>query len=594
VKAKLSQSKFIIWILNLKKAAESGLKKQISPKLKEQFSSLNAKFGFSYQKKKSFSFDINSVKTLGLEFSDHALKIAFLSYEKGKFELKNVLKIPLEKNEGDLQVLSFSDVKRFYIENAKIKEEDSDLKDLMDKSLVSTALSQEEVLVRPLEIKLKKKKDIEAALPFQAETLLPFPLDVCLIDKITLGQSNESTNLTLFVTKKEHLKKHLAKWQLLQIEPEIVTSESLALTSFANRFLPSLTHYFIVSFKEKNTSVSLIKEKKLVASQACSFDENEENHLNEITRIIYSLSKQAKGANISDVLILGADPKTTAHFEKALAKINKVSCSLEQSDEFSLSESELKAFAIPIGLSIAALEKEKINFRQEELSFPDPWKHLKKPFICLFGLSFFLAFAFYLFGNAYLGTYEDHIKKEYAALLSSMHKPYYAFEAEYLTKFPNPALQEGEFPLIKELSQDDLNGRLKFLYQELQAAPDLFPLFPNIPRVSDVLGWLSTHPQIVSIDPITGNKIALIQLEAFSYSMLKRPEQSKKQERYQVKVEFEFSTETPKLAREFHDALIAPNSIVDPKGEVKWSSNRGKYKTSFFLKDKTVYPSSRS
>ena len=57
-----------------------------------------------------------------------------------------------------------------------------------------------------------------------------------------------------------------------------------------------------------------------------------------------------------------------------------------------------------------------------------------------------------------------------------------------------------------------------------------------------------------------------------------------------MKVELEFSTATPKLAREFHDALIAPNQIVDPKGEVKWSSNRGKYRTSFFLKDKTLYP----
>lgn len=64
--------------------------------------------------------------------------------------------------------------------------------------------------------------------------------------------------------------------------------------------------------------------------------------------------------------------------------------------------------------------------------------------------------------------------------------------------------------------------------------------------------------------------------------MTKRPEQNKKQEKYQVKVEMEFTSPTPKQAREFHDALIAPNDFVDPKGEIKWNSSHGRYRTSFF------------
>jgi len=60
----------------------------------------------------------------------------------------------------------------------------------------------------------------------------------------------------------------------------------------------------------------------------------------------------------------------------------------------------------------------------------------------------------------------------------------------------------------------------------------------------------------------------LLQIENLSYSMVKRPELTKKQERYQVKVELEFTSPTPKLAREFHDALIAPNDLVDPKGDI--------------------------
>ena len=109
--------------------------------------------------------------------------------------------------------------------------------------------------------------------------------------------------------------------------------------------------------------------------------------------------------------------------------------------------------------------------------------------------------------------------------------------------------------------------------------------------MSDILGWLSRHEAIVGLDE-KGETEHRLQIENFSYVMVKRPQQGKKQEKYQVKVELEFTSPKPKWAREFHDALINPNDWVDPKAEVKWSSNHGKYKTSFFLKDKTVYPSS--
>ncbi len=293
-----------------------------------------------------------------------------------------------------------------------------------------------------------------------------------------------------------------------------------------------------------------------------------------------------------DVLYLG-DVENHQGLIKALeSKLNKKSCSIEQNPNFELSTADLQKFAVPLGLALNTLPNQNglINFRQQELVFPNPWKHLKQPLGIYFLLGICLAISFYLFGQSYLKYHEDEIKKDYVALLAGMNKPYSAFENEYLLKFPDESNEYGEIAEIKTLSQNDINNRLDFLYKELQASPDMFPLFPNVPRVSDVLAWLSNHPNVVEKDPVSDVKNPLIQLESFSYNMLKRPDQGKKQEKYQVKVEFEFNTATPKLAREFHDALIAPNEIVDAKGEIKWSSNRGKYKTSFFLKDKTSYP----
>jgi type IV pilus assembly protein PilM len=114
-----------------------------------------------------------------------------------------------------------------------------------------------------------------------------------------------------------------------------------------------------------------------------------------------------------------------------------------------------------------------------------------------------------------------------------------------------------------------------------------------VPRASDVLAWLSTNPHIVGTELDKADKSNRIQLESFSYKLVKRPEQNKMREKYQARVELEFSTQTPRFAREFHDYLLSSNDFVDPKGDVKWSSERGRYRASFFLKDKTLYPTAR-
>lgn len=536
----------------------------------------------------------NSSHTLGLELEGSTLKAAFLSLLKGKPKLDLLFDTKIDETKELPHEINFNDVKPLYIEKIELGQ----IKNLINQNLVATCLNGNLVLTRNLEIKLKKEKDILAALPFQVEPILPFPYENGLIDKINIDQTADSTELTILAVKKESIKAHIEDFQKIQIEPEVISSESSALTAFSNHFFKESKTFFIVYFKENYVTGTLVKNNKLLASQSIFFKkvslDRTENELNEVTRIIYSLSKQIKTLEVQDVLVFGASQKTEDLLLKNLSKINKKIRSLEADPNFNLLEDELKKFAVPIGLCLQTLPtgKDAINFRQDELAYPDPWKHLKKPIAIFLALGMFLSIAFYLFGEAYLANYEDEIKKEYITLLSNMHKPYHVFESEYLAKFPSGSDTSDEIS-ITNLTQEDISGRLKFLYNEVQTAPDMFPLFPNLPRVSDVLAFLANHPNIVDIDVASGTTTPLIQLESFAYTMVKKPDQTKKQEKYQVKVEFEFNTATPKLAREFHDALIAPNAIVDPKGEVKWSSNRGKYKTSFFLKDRTSYPSTR-
>lgn len=511
--------------------------------------------------------------TASIELEDRTLRFVSIIWAKNTPNL----------DRADESILEEGDVKPLYI---AIKKE----------TLLITALPSTETLVRPLEIKLKKQRDIAAVFKFQLEPLLPFPGEAGLASYTVLEQTSDGTLLTVIAARKEHIQKQLDLLAVHQLDPEIVTSESEALVHFGNHFHDKDSPYFIVHIGGSHTTCALVNNRKLIASQAFlighkSLNTDLEQLKRDLLRTLFALEKKAKNLDISEVLLTGncfPDESLSGHlFEKS----NKVVCLPETKQGFDLSVDGLQRFAIPLGAALSTRRSSSINFRQENLSYPHRWKRFQKPLALYVCLSIGLAAAFYSFGTAYIGYEEDWIRKEYVELLSSMKKPYHHFESDYLAKNPIEKRDDDEEILPpKKLSQQEILGRLNYLHNEIKSTPDMFPLLPNTPRVSDVLAWLGSHPQVVKAKTADDPAKTLLHLESFNYAMTKRPDQTKRQERYQVKVELEFTAATPKLAREFHDALIAPNEIVDPKGEVKWSSNRGKYKTSFFLKDKTMYP----
>lgn len=477
--------------------------------------------------------------------------------------------------------------------------------------VIITGITGKELLIRSLHLSLTKQKDIVEALPFQAEPLLPYPSDEALLAYQIISQNTDGTDITLLATRKESVAEHIAFWQALSIEPEKTTAVATALCQFGQRFLPNNKTYFILHLQQSEFTTVLIKENKLSASftspegMQSIFSEDsslktwqENPKITEIlkklqqeaAKMTLALAKECKSDEIEGILFTG-DGADWIGFKETLTE--QLPFSLLSIIENTHPEiPQLLSYAVPVGLALeGSLEsKSNINFRQEDLSYPLPWKRLIFPLSLYFTSIFLLTFAFYFFTQQYLYKEENAIKQKYVDLLAAMNKSYDDFEHVFAMKNGGPISNE-KIPQITSLTQYDLERRLSFLQKEFQSSLDSFPLFANVPRVSDLLAWLSQHSAVVTTDE-TGNRLARLQIEDLSYTMIKRPQQTKKQEKYQVKVELEFSTPTPKWAREFHDALIIPNHIVDPKGEVKWSSNRGKYKTSFFLKDKTVYPGS--
>lgn len=497
-------------------------------------------------------------------------KVALLSKVKGK--------VCVDK----LDTLSTSeDVKRVYT---------------LSSLPVFSALPASAILVRSLEIPKTRDRDLASVLRFQMEPLLPYPVDESLLTFIKQQEQEGKTLLKVLAAKKESLVKHLEELKVCGQEPTSVSSVPSALTAFVRHRFPR-TKTIVIHVAYEETSCVYVDQGKLMAAHSIPIGARHlktqgtvttpveidgskvlEKWVREASRLIFALQKQSP---IEQALLTGYANEIEG---LSACLMHQLSCRLVPAEED-------HAYAVPVGIALAKLNYEdaSIEFRQEEFAFHYPLSHYLKPvgmlFVlsCLFSLLIFFAFQFYF------GQREEQLKMNYGKLILASKPSLAAFEQEFRTKNRLPPIDENEIKL-EQFSQDELQSRLIFFEKQLKSTPEMFPLQPNTPRVADFLAWLNSHPQVVKTSK-TGEKEVLLHIEAINYILVKHPDHNHKGEKYQVKVDLEFTANSPTEARQFHDALIAPNAMVDPKGDVKWNATKDRYHASFFLKDKTAYPS---
>lgn len=539
----------------------------------------------------------SDTQALGLDLEKSVLKTAHLETIRGKVKINRLEAYPLEKGN------------RF----ASSKEENL-CHEQCDKYLTVGAMDGSQTLIRKLKIKLLKSKDVEAAFPFEAESQLPFPADEAYLDKIVVGKQEDSTLLTLLAAKKSAVQKTLDHFQELKVVPEILTTTPHALAAFEGAYGGNNEEVLVIYLGEQTSLIALVKEGKLLSSHslpigvetlekayaqdlarepdlldkpiteidflsddiavAPALKEALEKYSREIKWMALSELKQAKTPY--PLMILGEGATYKGLDALLFQDMNLPFVEIKATEGMEMNLNLLRRFAIAIGSALTALPNypHPINFRQKEAEYPFPWRRYKTTIGVFVGACTVLAAMIFLFGQAYMGYKEDLIKESYTEVLAEMGKHYAEFENKL-----NP--QDSVMP-VKDLSVEDLRVRLSSLYKEVESQPDLFPLMPQVPTVADTLTWLSHLKEMQGPE-------GAIQIDSFSYTMVKRPDNTKKNEKYQVKVDLELSAPTPKMARELHTALIQPNEFIDPKGEVKWSASKNKYRTSFFLRDKTTY-----
>jgi type IV pilus assembly protein PilM len=450
---------------------------------------------------------------VGVENTPTSLKLAFLKKRGKGWDVTRTVEI---SHEDACQVLDI----------------------IPDSALIVSALPEAQVLVRPLELPLKKEKDIDKAFEFQAENLLPYPLEKAILQKSVASKKPESTLLTVFAVKKEHLNEHLSRLREQKIESEIVTSPSCALKALCSHLGEQNQPTLIMHLGEQEGVVILIENDELLASR--SF----ENDKYEMQKSVLSILTSNKSKKI-DTIYLFASQEIAARIVKEATGKNVELPDLEK---------DHPGFSLAIGIALSATKGSFPNFRRKEFTYPYQWKKVKKPL-----LTYFSAAALVL-----------------VALFS--------LEKNVLTRSEKRLLERGSYLVEKTPSKEELLDKLQSLSKELEHTPNTFALLPILPSVSELMASFCKDSAFINSE-----KEPLVNIDEFQYTLVSRPSFESRAAHYQVKVDILLSSANPKIAQAFYEYLKTNHPFVDQQKEVTWDIEKGKYRSSFYLKDKTRY-----
>jgi type IV pilus assembly protein PilM len=454
-----------------------------------------------------------------------------------------------------------------------------------------SGLDTAEVLIRSLHVNVVKDKDIAAIFDFQVESILPFPIDEGAADWAVIQKEKKSTKLSVCAAYRTEIEAHLENLHQQGLDPETVSCVPAALAKLMYQIHKMEALQGVLYLGEASTACLLVHKDKILEGHSISIGSqhlvealSELGSLEqlfsmlcaEVQKIFYAMTAhKGKHVEITQFFKAGAWSDFSDLESRMAQTLQLPLLSIASDGWLNLDSQKVEQYAVPLGLALLGFSncKSPMNFRKKRYAYPHPWRRLKKPLTAYFGLSLLFGIVGCLFAHALLHYQQQDLIGQYHSLVSI---------ASPLESSPASA---------QELSVEDLKTQVEKLSQKFKEMPETFALVPNVPRVSDVMAWLATHPKIVMQDSSSQAKKGIIQIENFRYLMKHHPDVKNPKGKYQVMVELEFNAASPTIAREFHDALMTENPFIDPKSEVQWTTNKGQYRASFALKDKTVYPS---
>jgi len=451
---------------------------------------------------------------LSFHSEEDSQQVALIRREKGLYAIEHLRTLPANVNPLDIL--------RPFLEQKKIE--------------LVTGLLSPQVVLRTLSLKLKTRREILAALPFQVENLLPYPKEELIVLPTLFPHKEKETDIFLLATSQKEVTSHLDQCAKLGVDPDIVTCVPLALFRFARHFFPQAQRLCHFHIGQHQSRFVLIEEGRLSWAQSQNFgrshlEDDATDSVREIERTIAYIQK--KNPRIDQILLTGDEAST-----KKL--------SFFFAPHFSLLELEnprLKEYALPIGLGLdgGSRDKHQANFRLR--STPSV---RKKKILSNLRSRFLAGCAAFCMITLFMGHL--HLKQR---------------EKQVVACFPKSSSKKLSH-LVNGLSSD-------ILRQKTGKVP-----LTSTPQVTDLLTFLSTHPALPE-----GASIEKVRMQLTSPPKLGTNTSSSL-----AKVEIELNIPSAKQARDFHQALLAETNWIDRKKGIDWSGDHGLYRATFTFRDK--------
>ncbi|MGD0664968.1 MAG: hypothetical protein ABSA17_04480 [Rhabdochlamydiaceae bacterium] len=129
---------------------------------------------------------------------------------------------------------------------------------------IVTGLEGASVLRRDLKLPLKTARTVLQALPFQLEPLFPFSLDQSIVYP-QMHPAEKETVVVAWGVALEAVGAHLQQWKSLGIEPDLVSSETLALARWARHYYPDEAELVVVHGR---VGIAIDQDKVVCAMQS--------------------------------------------------------------------------------------------------------------------------------------------------------------------------------------------------------------------------------------------------------------------------------------------------------------------------------------
>jgi len=194
------------------------------------------------------------MEVFGLDIGSYSIKVAQVRREEGKLELLALGRSPTPpkglESEAEADLVEVATVIKKLLAEAKITTRN-----------VVASLPESKVVTKVLDFPKMKEEELRAAVKFEAEAFVPFPLNEANLDLEVVSEEEKGMKVMVVAAPKRLVDKYLQVFSLSGIVPQALETEMMALVRAVvpSQFPPCL----LVDFGAKTCDLGVVEKGKI-------------------------------------------------------------------------------------------------------------------------------------------------------------------------------------------------------------------------------------------------------------------------------------------------------------------------------------------